>query len=363
MSSPNVIDDATMPEAIDDATIQEAIDAAIQVQEAIPVDHVEERTEAGEAATETQPNGQRRARNVFPKITWQTYTNGEQIITHPFLDEPCKAELVFARCLVAEKPYLAAHGHITKAWMKCIDMVNEQVNESNEKVFNHPMTERYAKQRFTEYIGFVKAKNHESPFRSGCDDEEAPNELRELIEDMFSQVDSFQLESEKKKNEATKNKLECDALRAAALRGYVPRPPPNVEDASFILNSPVANLNTTEAASASEEPSTVSELSAGTSRSSSEKRSSQRTSTFHGILTLEAQNQARLELKIQKETNKQMKLELLEKEAEERRKEREERRVQKALEREEERKDREKQREMNSKMMEFMFSFIEKSKN
>ena len=51
------------PEAINDATIQEAIHAAVQVQDVIPVDHIEEGTEAAEAATEIQPNGQRRARH------------------------------------------------------------------------------------------------------------------------------------------------------------------------------------------------------------------------------------------------------------------------------------------------------------
>jgi hypothetical protein len=313
-----------------DAVIEEVLDEIVAT----------ESTDMADTTDSTIDSSNKRSgnRNVFPKITKESMVKGERIKTHPFLERLCESELAFCKMLAVEKPFLAPHGSVKTAWSDFVSMLNKSVDDNNQQLFSQaPMTERYARERLSEYFAFVKNKISTTPFRSGEDDEEPPNELLQIIEDLYEQKTSFEAETNEKKNAVVKNKNDSDALRAAALTGYVPKPPPGEDDATFILNLE-SNVDTLKlpVVSVDRVDKSMSSKRVGGMRADRPMLDS--------VIALDDQYKRRLDMQIQKEQNKKMKLELALKREEEKQKDREERRKKKEFDREEERKDKELER-------------------
>jgi hypothetical protein len=161
---------------------------------------------------------------------------GEHFTTHSFLEQLLEAELVFCCSLAVDKPFIATFGSVSSTWKEFIPHLNEHRDKDNNLVFNPLVMERYAQEQVQEYFTFVKKKIDATPFKSGCDDEEAPCELLQFIEDLYEQKKSFELEATKKKNISVLHKQEADMLRSAALGNYTPKDQMGNTDVDFILN-------------------------------------------------------------------------------------------------------------------------------
>jgi hypothetical protein len=144
-------------------------------------------------------------RHVFPKITKEKLVKGERIVTNPFLEKSTEAELAFCRLLGVEKPFIAPYGTKTAAWKDFCALLNEQRDDKNELLFDPPVTNRYAKERFSDYLSFVKQKIATTPLKSGCDDEEAPSPLLQMIEKMYKLNESFNTDAKRKKEAVVMN--------------------------------------------------------------------------------------------------------------------------------------------------------------
>ena len=325
---------AAIEEAVTEVALSFSEDAAGDTfDDTVENNTVENTTIDGKKSTEK--------RCVFPKLNFAKTVKGVKVITHPFLEKQLEAELVFCRLLASEKPFIATHGFVETAWAEFTCLFNKQVDDNNCPIYGPaPMTERYAKDRFKDYVTFVKKSIETTPFRSGCDDEEEPNELQQIIEDLYEQKTSFQSETSKKRNEKAKGKTDCDALRSALLKNYVPKPPPGVDDATFILNIE-SNVETPSSTSAG----------------------SRAPSTHSGASLLEDQYKRRLDVQMIKLENKKVKLDLAMQKAEEKKKEREDRRKQKEFEREEKKKDKEAERAKNQLFMETLVALAKPKEN
>jgi hypothetical protein len=73
------------------------------------------------------------------------------------------------------------------------------------------------KKRFDEYIAYARKAQGEAPFRSGCDDEDAPNEVQTLVEDLY-EIYSTKLEDSKVASSSAAAKKADDFAKAEALR-------------------------------------------------------------------------------------------------------------------------------------------------
>ena len=90
-------------------------------------------------------------RYVFPKIAKDKLLNGNIVVTHPFLVKSTEAELAFCRLLAVEKPFIAPHGSKGTVWKAFVAQLNEQRDDDNKPLYDPPVTERYAKERVSEY--------------------------------------------------------------------------------------------------------------------------------------------------------------------------------------------------------------------
>jgi hypothetical protein len=289
-------------------------------------------------------------RHVFPKITKMVLDKGEHIKTYPFLERSCESELIFCRLLAIEKPFVAPHGGVGTAWKDFLSNVNGQRDENNKLVFNPPMTERYAKTRVNDYFSFVKEKDSQTPFNSGCDDEEAPCELLTLIEDLYEQKKSFESIATQKKNITVLHKHESESIRLGALGDYA-RSKKKQDDANYILNIDMGQ----------DTPVPFAKRKESSSNSSGTKSiNSARSNLDDSAKSLQELANKRHDIKAEKEKNKKLKYEVQLKLLDEKRAKREERSKRKAEERAEDKKEKEKDREQNKSVLDAVLLALHK---
>ena len=292
--------------------------------------------------------------------------NGNIVVTYPFLEKSTEAELAFCRLLAVEKPFIAPHGSKTAAWKVFITQLNEQRADDNKLLYDPPMTERYARDRVTEYFSFVKKKIAATPFNSGCDDEDEPCELLQMVEDLYEQNESFESEAKKKKNLVERNKLESEALRTGSLAHFTSKTAPNneVADEDFIVEAtpkPTKQKKYGNATGSSDSSYSGTDTAVGKHQSSIASKSS-RGSTMEGsVNSFGAMSKRHLEIAAEKEMNKKLKYEVKLKLIEEKKSKREEKAKAKAIQQEEERKNKEYERERNDKMLAALLSLHKKN--
>jgi hypothetical protein len=126
-------------------------------------------------------------------------------------------DLMLLRYLAGTTPYKAGYGKTADAWESvCNDLKTRCFDEKGNQVFSSSLTVRLIKDRFKEYIGFIKRYNSQVPFRSGNDDEET-YEILQLAEQIFEDYTSYELEKDNKKA-AENSKVQADLAAAAELR-------------------------------------------------------------------------------------------------------------------------------------------------
>jgi hypothetical protein len=293
-------------------------------------------------------NSKKNNRHAFPKINKTALNQGEHFTTHPFLEQSLEAELVFCRTLAVDKPFIAPFGSVSSAWKEFITRLNEHRDKDNNLVFDPPVTERYARERVNEYFTFVKKKIDATPFKSGCDDEEAPCELLQIIEDLYEQKKSYESEATKKKNNAVVHKQEADTLRSAALGNYTPKDQIGNTDVDFILN-----IDMDQATPA---PYVKKKGNISSNSSNSIDFKSVRSNMDDSGASLQVIAKRRMDIKAEKEQNKKLKLEVQLKTLEDKATKRAEKAKQKEFDREQERKSKELEREQSRLMMQTLLS-------
>jgi hypothetical protein len=156
-------------------------------------------------------------RNRFPKLEITVNIGGNKVVKYPFLELKSIKDLMLLRYLAGTTPYKAGYGKTTEAWETlCTDLKTKCFDDNGAQVFSSTLTVRLIKDRFKEYISFIKKYNSQVPFRSGNDDEET-YEILQLAEQLYEDYTSYELEKDNKKA-AENQKVNADLAAAAELR-------------------------------------------------------------------------------------------------------------------------------------------------
>ena len=121
----------------------------------------------------------------FPKLT-----KGDK---YPFLEQPCVRDLTIFKCLLSSQPFAVGKGTgLTAAWSSAVEEINKQVDPlTGENIFDPPIAMKTVRERFNQAMKVIAKIENGIPFRSGTDDEESPNELRVMLEDLYCQKKDY----------------------------------------------------------------------------------------------------------------------------------------------------------------------------
>ena len=141
-----------------------------------------------------------------------------------FLLQSNKKVLHLLRVLTLKLPLKASHGSKCKAWDAVADLCMQQKDEDGSMVFNTGiLSQKTVKERFKVLMKWIKEENSAVVYRSGTDDENAPNEILELLNNSFELYQDWELnkdETNKEKADAKKRNRDAAAeIRAASLTG------------------------------------------------------------------------------------------------------------------------------------------------
>jgi hypothetical protein len=162
------------------------------------------------------------------RLTWrplkQMSSTGSKYV-YPFLDDDSRMDVSFVRVLLTERPYKATYGAVSESWDRCCHLLQEQKDPDGELIFHLPLKAKSLKTRFEAYMEFVKTDLQNVPFRSGCDDEEAPGEIKTALEDIYEDWMSFNSNQLAVKMSDLANKQKdrdaAEKLKQAALGTFV----------------------------------------------------------------------------------------------------------------------------------------------
>jgi hypothetical protein len=138
-------------------------------------------------------------------------------VSYPFLETPDECEEMMYLCLMQSKPFVTVKGKvILEAWALAVEEINQQRNKAtNLPLFDPPIAAKTVRNRFDNTMKLVKEIDQDTPFCSGCDDEESPNTMRQLLEDLYKLKTSFDDDQSGQKSSALAlKKNDCDAAKA-----------------------------------------------------------------------------------------------------------------------------------------------------
>jgi hypothetical protein len=157
---------------------------------------------------------QKKQHNSLPVLK-QTDRQGK--ISYPFLENPDDRDVTLFTILTVTKLFGTAKGKgVVEAWQAAVDEMNAQVNKTtNCKLFDPPIAVRTVRWWFDNAMKLIKEICAAVPFHSGCDDEEEPNSLQLLLEDLYDLKTSFEdgIQGQKVSTVAQKKK-DCEAAKA-----------------------------------------------------------------------------------------------------------------------------------------------------
>mgnify|MGYP003326665274 FL=1 len=161
----------------------------------------------------------KREKSLFLPLTQMDETN-----TPLFLLNTNKKDLHLLRVLTLKLPWEASHGNKCKAWDTVADLCMEQKDEEGSMVFSSAvLSQKTVKERFKVLMKWVKDENSAAQYRSGTDDEKAPNEILDLLNNIFEMYQDWELhKDESSKDKADTKRRNRDAaaeIRAASLSG------------------------------------------------------------------------------------------------------------------------------------------------
>jgi hypothetical protein len=182
-------------------------------------------------AVANKTNNNKPKRHTFPRLQ-----KGD---SYPFLEDQDKKDLAIFKCLMLSKPFAVGKGKgLTEAWAAAVAEINEQPDVDGSVLFNPPISVKTVRERFDGAMKIIAALDNAVPFRSGNDDEDAPNELRTLCEDLLSIRNSFDTAAlEVKDSTVAKKKKDREAAKAiqqAAIGNWVSfnQPTPESDDSA-----------------------------------------------------------------------------------------------------------------------------------
>lgn len=151
----------------------------------------------------------KKGRHVFPRLK-----KGD---SYPFLEEVDVKDLTIFKCLLQSKPFAVGKGKgVKEAWASAVDEINSQLDiGSGRCVFDSPISVKTVRDRFDGAMKIIAKLDNNVPFRSGNDDEDSPNELRVILEDLSAMKTSFEsAQSDVKDGTMAKKKKDRDAAKA-----------------------------------------------------------------------------------------------------------------------------------------------------
>ncbi len=155
------------------------------------------------------------------RLKWEPITvlHEDGTVLHPFITKRENwMDTMLLRALMVEQPFDALYGKQGAAWKACAFTLSAAQDPHGNLVYGPlGVGDKAIKKRFDEYIAYAKKTQGEVPFRSGCDDEDAPNEVQTLVEDLY-EIYSAKLEDSKIASTSVAAKKADDFARAEALR-------------------------------------------------------------------------------------------------------------------------------------------------
>jgi hypothetical protein len=143
------------------------------------------------------------------------------VTTYPFLqDKNNFKDKVFVKYLSAYHPYKAPHGKTMEQWKNVLSEMMKEQDDDGKSIYTKGLQIRTLKDRFNQYITFVKNHQNNVPFRSGCDDEEECP-LLDGLEQIYEDYNSFLSIKDNTKKETIEKKNNdreaAEEIRDAAL--------------------------------------------------------------------------------------------------------------------------------------------------
>ncbi len=139
-------------------------------------------------------------------------TNGETIITFPFVEEPNnEKDRTFISLLNLNRPFTADYGSKINSWQELYDTFCTQTTLSGEPVFETVPCTKSLKKRFKEYVNFASKHKNLLNRMSGCDN----IKNTQLLKDVYDIAQLYHDEEEKAKR-MKEEKLNKDRQNRAA---------------------------------------------------------------------------------------------------------------------------------------------------
>jgi hypothetical protein len=113
------------------------------------------------------------------------------------------------RCLSISQPFLTPKGKgLLDAWTTAVADINQQIHpDSGLLVFDPPLLVKTVRDRFDGAMKVIKSLQDGTPFRSGTDDEDPPNEIQQILEDIFEKKNSFDSQQVMEKDNMKEKKI------------------------------------------------------------------------------------------------------------------------------------------------------------
>jgi hypothetical protein len=179
-------------------------------------------TTGSSKASKQTPKIVAKTRIAWKSIDFKTFDvdDGVEKISHPFLEEENVLDLEISKVLIVQCPYKSKHGNKTGAWEHAARDLS-RLQDGGSAIFTNGITAKQLKDRFMKLMDFVKQFYGQIFFRSGEDDEEAPGELLQLLEDLYEEYSSFVQDeilcSAKTAKARAEDRKKAEVLRLASL--------------------------------------------------------------------------------------------------------------------------------------------------
>jgi hypothetical protein len=128
-------------------------------------------------------------RNRWGPLELSTEKDGVMEYTYPFLEDPKDMLLISYFCTY--KPFVQQFGNTCPAWTKCLDGLKTEKLNDDEFVFKDgTLAMRTIKNRWEDYVTFIKGYQARVPYNTGGDNEPEPELLVEL-EKLVNEYNDF----------------------------------------------------------------------------------------------------------------------------------------------------------------------------
>jgi hypothetical protein len=150
------------------------------------------------------------SRNRWGPLELSTDNNGIKEYTYPFVDDPGDMALISYFCTY--KPFAQPFGKTCPAWQKCLNGLKGEKLNNDEYIFKDGvLAMQTIKNRWDDYVEFIKDYQARVPFYTGGDNEPEPALLVELKK-LVNAYSDFQGAQVTKKNKLhSKKQKELDA--------------------------------------------------------------------------------------------------------------------------------------------------------